>query len=82
MIAWGLKKADQMDAETFVESAPDGVGFYKVHGFENVKDLVLDPVVEESESEELVALREKMVKKRLLPFRVDFMVRPAGVILA
>lgn len=78
MIGWGLKKTDKMGVETFVESAQDSIEFYKVHGFEHVKDLILDPVVEESENDELVALKKKMLKKRLLPFHVDFMVRPAG----
>jgi hypothetical protein len=42
MIEWGLKRVDEMGVETFVESTQDGIGFYKVHGFEHVMDLVLD----------------------------------------
>jgi hypothetical protein len=41
-------------------------------------DLVLDPVVKNGESMELVALKEEIEKKGLLPFCVDFMVRPVG----
>jgi hypothetical protein len=78
MIEWGLKRVDEMGVETFVESTQDGIGFYKVHGFEHVMDLVLDPVVKNGESMELVALKEEIEKKGLLPFCVDFMVRPVG----
>lgn len=77
MMKWGLQKADEMGVETFVESTQDGIGFYKAHGFKHLLDLVLDPVAEDSENEELVALKKEMLEKKLLPFRIDFMVRPA-----
>jgi hypothetical protein len=67
-----------MGVETFVVSTQDGIGFYKVRGFEHVMGLVLDPVVRDSENEELVKLKGEDGKKGLLPFVADLRVRPVG----
>ena len=80
MIEWGLKKADEMGVETWVESTQDGKDFYKRHGFTHVEYLVLDPPVEPVDNgiPGLVELKGKLHKKRILPFHLDIMKRTAG----
>ena len=78
MIKWGLQKADEMGLETWVESSQDGIDFYKANGFQHVEDEILDPVVEDSDTPDLVKVKETWRKKRLIPFRVGIMMRPVG----
>lgn len=72
MMKWGLKKADEMSLETFVESTQDGEGFYKAHGFEVIDSILLDADIP-NPSEEFTALR-----KKLLPVPGFMMFRPVG----
>jgi GNAT superfamily N-acetyltransferase len=43
LVQWGAEKADTMKNEAVVESSVFGKGLYEKHGFQFVKDVILEP---------------------------------------
>ncbi|TVY65724.1 hypothetical protein LSUE1_G009106 [Lachnellula suecica] len=73
LMDWGLKQADEMELDTFVESTQHGRGLYEFHGFKFIDDLKLDADVPEP-SADFIATREKLQ----LPLEGFVMLRPKG----
>lgn len=67
---WGVRQADELDLEVFIEAAEPGVPLYLKHGFRVVDHHWIDPKVA-NPSKEWILLKEKIP-----PIRWTFMWRP------
>lgn len=72
LVGWGIKKADEMGVESFVESTVNGEPLYKRHGFANMNDFNLKP------SHPNPGEEWKRLEKELGPMHGYFMWRPIG----
>lgn len=48
---WGLKKADELGVEMWIDSTPFGLPLYKKHGLVVVRETVLEPKTEHPDDE-------------------------------
>ncbi|KAI9881207.1 MAG: hypothetical protein M1830_007185 [Pleopsidium flavum] len=69
---WGIRKADEMGVEAFVESTDDGKPVYAQHGFAVMNDFDINPTIPDPSEE------WKKLQKELLPMHGYFMWRPIG----
>ncbi|MCJ1465021.1 hypothetical protein MMC07_003636 [Pseudocyphellaria aurata] len=72
LVEWGIKKADEMGVELFVESTDDGKPLYDRHGLVTMNEMILKPSKPNPGDE------WKSVEKELGPMRLHFMWRPVG----
>ncbi|KAL8808964.1 MAG: hypothetical protein Q9223_003747 [Gallowayella weberi] len=70
LVDWGVKKADELGLETFIEAAEPGVPLYLSHGFGAMDEFWVDPKVEDPSEE------WKQLKEKIPPIRWVFMWRP------
>ena len=71
LVQWGIKNADDMGLEAFVEATDDGKPLYAKHGFEDTNDFVLSANPPE-QTDELLKLQQDLY------FHGYFMWRPVG----
>ena len=70
LVEWGIKKADEVNVECFVESTDEGKPLYERHGFANINEFELNPTMSEPGEE------WRNVAEKLLPMHGYFMWRP------
>ncbi|KAL8897669.1 MAG: hypothetical protein Q9207_007099 [Kuettlingeria erythrocarpa] len=70
LMDWGVRQADELDLEIFIEAATPGVPLYLKHGFLEIDDHWIDPKVADPTDE------WKKLRERIPPIRWTFMWRP------
>jgi GNAT superfamily N-acetyltransferase len=73
---WGVKKADELRVESFIEATDEGVLLYENYGYRVMEPFVMDAKPENGE--ELDEGWKRMYKACDLPFHGAFMWRPVG----
>ncbi|KAI2631806.1 acyl-CoA N-acyltransferase [Hypoxylon sp. NC1633] len=69
---WGMKKADEMGVDFYLDSTPYGRPLYEANGFEYLEENVNIPTMEEPDE------KWKEVESKVGPFTFWLMCRPAG----
>lgn len=67
LVDWGIRQADELDLEIFIEAATPEVPLYLQHGFLEIDDRWLDPKVPDPSDE------WKKLKEKISPIRWTFM---------
>ncbi|KAI1412052.1 acyl-CoA N-acyltransferase [Hypoxylon sp. FL1857] len=71
-MSWGMKKADEMGVEMFLDATPVGKPLYGANGFVSVKENIIIPQIENPDQ------AWKEIAERIGPVPFDLMWRPAG----
>ncbi|KAL8799331.1 MAG: hypothetical protein Q9182_005975 [Xanthomendoza sp. 2 TL-2023] len=70
LVDWGVKKADELGLEIFIEAAEPGVPLYLSHGFRAMDEFWVDPKVIDPSAE------WKQLKEKIPPTQWVFMWKP------
>lgn len=74
IMEWGVKKADELGFEMWLDSTSNGIPFYRKHGFAVVYENKFEPVYDGEEPDE----EWKKLEKELTPLTLWLMWRPVN----
>ncbi len=74
LMEWGIRKADELGLETYIEASPLGSTLYRKHGFRIVGEADVQPDASMEEDDE----EWRRCRERMSPLRFAIMKRPVG----